>query len=122
MQTNFDSQWISFEAKDGLNAVGIGALFNVTNLGQMLLLHVCLLPLVVGVIVVWHVLLVRKHGVVPPIDAVDSKVSAGDGDPDGGTVMTRQQRDRRRRSPARSGRARGGATTSSRKASSPSWW
>lgn len=72
MQTNADSQWITFEAKDGLNAVGIGAWFNVTNLGQALLLHVCLLPLVVGVIVVMHVLLVRKHGVVPPIDTVDS--------------------------------------------------
>lgn len=70
VQTNFDSQWISFEAKDGLNAVGIGAFFNVANLGQMLLLHACLLPLVVGVVVVWHVLLVRRHGVVPPIDAV----------------------------------------------------
>jgi len=69
MQTNFDSQWISFEAKDGLNAVGIGAFFNVTNLGQVLLLHACLLPLVVGAIVVWHVLLVRRRGVVPPIDA-----------------------------------------------------
>ena len=63
VQTNFDSQWISFEAKDGLNAVGIGAFFNVTNFGQMLLLHACLLPLVVGVIVVWHVLLVRLRGV-----------------------------------------------------------
>jgi ubiquinol-cytochrome c reductase cytochrome b subunit len=72
VQTNFDSQWISFEAKDGLNAVGIGAFFNVTNLGQMLLLHACLLPLVVGVIVVWHVLLVRRRGVVPPIDAVEN--------------------------------------------------
>ena len=71
VQTNFDSQWISFEAKDGLNSVGIGAFFNVANLGQMLLLHACLLPLVVGVIVVWHVLLVRRRGVVPPIDAVD---------------------------------------------------
>jgi len=71
VQTNFDSQWISFEAKDGLNAVGIGAFFNVTDLGQMLLLHACLLPLVVGVIAVWHVLLVRLRGVVPPIDAVD---------------------------------------------------
>jgi ubiquinol-cytochrome c reductase cytochrome b subunit len=69
-QTNFDSQWISFEAKDGLNAVGIGSVFNVTNFGQMLLIHVCLLPLVVGVLVVWHVLLVRRRGVVPPIDAV----------------------------------------------------
>ncbi len=69
VQTNFDSQWISFEAKDGLNAVGIGAFFNVTDLGQTLLLHACLLPLVVGVIVVWHVLLVRRRGVVPPLDA-----------------------------------------------------
>lgn len=69
VQTNFDSQWISGQAKDGLNSVGIGAWFNVTNLGQMLLWHVALLPLVVGAIVVWHVLLVRRHGVVPPIDA-----------------------------------------------------
>ncbi|HVQ88632.1 MAG TPA: cytochrome b N-terminal domain-containing protein [Actinomycetes bacterium] len=72
VQTNLDSQWISFEAKDGLNTVGIGAWFNVTNLGQLLLLHVCLLPLVLGVIVVGHVLLVRKHGIVPPIDAVSA--------------------------------------------------
>ena len=40
-----------------------------TNLGQTLLLHVCLLPLVLGVIIVGHILLVRKHGIVPPIDA-----------------------------------------------------
>ena len=52
-----------------LNSVGIGAWFNVTNLGQMLLWHVVLLPLVVGAIVVWHVLLVRRHGVVPPLAA-----------------------------------------------------
>jgi hypothetical protein len=69
VQSNFDSQWISSEAKDGLNSVGIGAWFNVTNLGQMLLYHVVLLPLAVGAIVVWHVLLVRRHGVVPPLDA-----------------------------------------------------
>jgi ubiquinol-cytochrome c reductase cytochrome b subunit len=69
VQSNFDSQWISSEAKDGLNSVGIGAWFNVTNLGQMLLWHVVLLPLIVGAIVVWHVLLVRRHGVVPPLDA-----------------------------------------------------
>lgn len=74
VQTNFDSQWISFEAKDGLNSVGIGAFFNVTNLGQMLLLHACLLPLVVGIITVWHVLLVRRRGVVPPIDAIDTTI------------------------------------------------
>jgi quinol-cytochrome oxidoreductase complex cytochrome b subunit len=68
-QSNFDSQWISTQAKDGLNAVGIGAYFNVLNPAQMLLWHVALLPLVVGILVVAHIVLVRRHGVVPPIDA-----------------------------------------------------
>src|SRR5438876_7583294 len=45
-QSNFDSQWISTQAKDGLNSVGVGAWFNVLNYGQMLLFHVVLLPLV----------------------------------------------------------------------------
>ncbi len=66
-QSNFDSQWIGTQAKDGLNAAGIGAFFNVLNSGQMLLWHVALLPLVVGAIVVMHLVLVRRHGVVPPI-------------------------------------------------------
>ena len=73
-QSNFDSQWISFEAKDGLNTVGVGAFFNVTNYGQMLLIHACLMPLVVGFLVVWHVLLVRRRGIVPPLDAVSNVV------------------------------------------------
>jgi hypothetical protein len=68
-QSNFDSQWISTQAKDGLNAVGIGAYFNVLDPGQMLLWHVVLLPLLIGLLVVWHVILVRRHGVVPPFDA-----------------------------------------------------
>ena len=68
-QANFDAQWISAEAKDGLNSVGIGAWFNVLNPGQMLMWHVVLLPLAVGLIAVWHVILVRRHGVVPPLDA-----------------------------------------------------
>src|SRR6476646_7782042 len=68
-QSNFDSQWISTQAKDGVNSVGVGAFFNVLNPGQMLLWHVVLLPFVVGVLVALHLLLVRRHGVVPPIDA-----------------------------------------------------
>lgn len=68
IQTNFDSQWIASEAKDGFNAMGIGAFFNTLNTGQAILLHVALLPLVVGVITVVHILMVRKKGVVPPID------------------------------------------------------
>jgi quinol-cytochrome oxidoreductase complex cytochrome b subunit len=74
-QSNFDSQWISGQAKDGLNAVGIGAFFNVLDPAQMLLWHVVLLPLVVGVIVVLHLVLVRRHGVVPPIDASEPPVT-----------------------------------------------
>jgi ubiquinol-cytochrome c reductase cytochrome b subunit len=35
-----------------------------------MLLHATLLPLVVGAIVVWHVLLVRLRGVVPTIDPI----------------------------------------------------
>lgn len=66
VQSDFDSQWISTQAKDGLNSVGVGAWFNVLNYGQMLLFHVVLFPLVLGVLVVWHVLLVRRRGVVPP--------------------------------------------------------
>jgi ubiquinol-cytochrome c reductase cytochrome b subunit len=66
IQSNFDSQWISTQAKDGLNSVGVGAWFNVLDYGQMLLFHVILFPLVLGVIVVLHVLLVRRRGVVPP--------------------------------------------------------
>ncbi len=68
-QTNFDSQWTAGQAKDGLNAVGVGAVFNVLDTGQMLLWHVMLLPLFVGVLIVLHVILVRRHGVVPPFDA-----------------------------------------------------
>ena len=35
VQTNFESQWIAFEAKDGLNAVGVG-LGSTSRTGQML--------------------------------------------------------------------------------------
>ena len=68
IQTNFDSQWIATQAKDGFNAMGIGAYFNALNTGQAILIHVALLPLGVGAIVIWHILLVRRKGVVPPID------------------------------------------------------
>jgi Cytochrome b(N-terminal)/b6/petB len=67
-QQNFDAQWISTQAKDGLNAAGVGAFFNVTNFGQMYSYHIFLLPLVVVGLVVAHVLLVRKHGIVPPFE------------------------------------------------------
>ena len=74
IQTNFDSQWISTQAKDGLNSVGVGAWFNVLNTGQMLLWHVMLLPLLIGLITILHVVMVRRRGVVPPF-ATDEEVA-----------------------------------------------
>ncbi len=88
-QQNFASQWIASEGKDGLNAAGVGAFFNVLDFGQMFMWHILLLPAVLGVLVVLHVLLVRKHGVVPPFPAkgqvaFDSgDAAADDGGPEG---------------------------------------
>ncbi len=85
-QQNFDAQWISTQAKDAMNSVGVGAFFNLTNFGQMYSYHVLLLPAAVVALVIAHVLLVRRHGVVPPFElgqttgavAQTGGVSAGD--------------------------------------------
>ncbi len=69
-QTNLDSQWIAFEAKDAMNGAGIGAFFNTMNFGQALMLHIVVMPLVIGLVVVIHIVMVRLRGVVPPIDAL----------------------------------------------------
>ncbi|TAN22180.1 MAG: cytochrome B6 [Actinomycetota bacterium] len=66
-QQNFDSQWISTNGKDALNATGLGAFFNLMNFGQMLLWHVVLLPVILVLLVAIHVLLVRVRGVVHPL-------------------------------------------------------
>ncbi len=87
VQQNFDSQWISTQAKDGLNAAGIGAFFNVLDFGQMLMWHIVLLPFALGLLTIWHILLVRRRGVAPPIPlrhpaapaAADSAAAAGPG-------------------------------------------
>src|SRR5665811_2375008 len=68
-QSNFSSQWIGAEGKDGINSIGAGAFFNVLNPGQMLLWHVVLLPLGVLLLTLIHIILVRRRGVVPPLDA-----------------------------------------------------
>jgi hypothetical protein len=66
-QSNFDSQWISTSGKDAFNAVGVGAFFNLMNVGQMLLWHVVLMPIILVAIVGAHVLLVRVRGVSHPL-------------------------------------------------------
>jgi ubiquinol-cytochrome c reductase cytochrome b subunit len=79
-QQNFDAQWISTQAKDGLNSMGVGAFFNVTNFGQMYSYHILLLPTAMIALVAAHVLLVRRHGVVPPfaLAAADSHAAEAD--------------------------------------------
>lgn len=69
IQSNFDSQWIAAEAKDGINSLGVGGFFNPLNGAEMILWHVVLLPVGVGLVTVAHIILVRRHGVVPPIGA-----------------------------------------------------
>jgi ubiquinol-cytochrome c reductase cytochrome b subunit len=77
-QQNLDSQWIGTQAKDGLNASGVGAFFNVLNFGQMLMWHILLLPLVVGLLIGLHILLVRRRGVCPPLPADTAAPAAHD--------------------------------------------
>jgi len=76
-QQNFDSQFISTQAKDAINASGAGSFFNLTNFGQMYSYHVFLLPLAVVALVAAHILLVRKHGIVPPFPLADSVSDSG---------------------------------------------
>jgi hypothetical protein len=71
-QQNFDGQWIAVNAKDATNSAGIGSFFNVLNFGQMYGLHIVLLPMLVATLVGVHVLLVRVHGVVKPIEKTRS--------------------------------------------------
>ena len=65
-QTNFDSQWIAVSAKDMFNGLGVAALFNVLNFGQMYGLHILVFPAALIGLVAVHVLLVRLRGVVRP--------------------------------------------------------
>ncbi len=66
-QQNFDSQWISTNGKDAFNGVGVGGLFDLMNFGQMLMWHILLVPLVLGLLVGLHVVLVRIRGVSHPL-------------------------------------------------------
>ena len=67
-QTNWDSQWIAVQSKDAMNALGVGAFFNTMNTGQVLTLHVTVLPLTVMALVGLHLVLVRRDSPVKPIE------------------------------------------------------
>ncbi|CAB1130074.1 conserved membrane protein of unknown function [Candidatus Hydrogenisulfobacillus filiaventi] len=62
---DFFSQWNAVQAKDGLNALGLGWV-NLPNAGQMFGNHVVVLPLILGAIIFAHIARVRLKSVVPP--------------------------------------------------------
>lgn len=65
---DFEGQWVATQAKDALNSTGAGAFLNLLDEGQVLTMHVVVLPVVVVVLVALHLLWVRKHGICPPYD------------------------------------------------------
>lgn len=66
-QSNWDSQWISVQAKDAMNALGVGAFFNTMDMGQVLTLHVALLPFAGVALVGVHIFLIRRDSPVRPL-------------------------------------------------------
>ena len=67
LQGNWDAQWIAVQSKDAVNALGVGSLLNPMNTGQVLTLHVVVLPLVVGGLVGLHLFFIRRDGPVKPL-------------------------------------------------------
>ena len=66
MMTNWDSQFISQQAKDAFNAMGIGAVWNVMNVGQQFTMHVVVTAGLLGFVVLVHLGQIRRRGVAPP--------------------------------------------------------
>ena len=67
-QTNWDSQWIAVQSKDAINAAGGGSFFNPMNLGQILTLHIVVLPMAITALVGLHLFLVRRDSPVKPLE------------------------------------------------------
>ena len=60
------SQWHAVQAKDAMNAMGIGAFFVTTNFSQTLTLHVAFFPFLVIILVVIHLAFIRHESPVKP--------------------------------------------------------
>lgn len=56
-------------AKDAVNASGLGFIFNPLDFGQSYGIHVVLLPVAIVLLVALHIVMVRIKGVVRPIDS-----------------------------------------------------
>lgn len=66
-QSNWDAQWIAVQAKDAINAAGVGQFFNTMNTGQILMLHIVVFPLVLSILVGIHIYQIRSDSPVKPI-------------------------------------------------------
>ncbi len=75
---DYEAQWITTQGKDAINSTGIGGLFNLLNTGQVLTIHVIVMPLAVLLFIAVHLLLVRKHGIAPPYDAREEHFAPAD--------------------------------------------
>lgn len=67
LQTNWDAQWIAVQSKDLMNSMGVGAFFNPMNTGQVLTMHIVVLPLTIVAFVGLHLFLVRRESPVKPL-------------------------------------------------------
>ncbi len=67
--SNWSSQWHSVQAKDAMNAMGVGGFFLTTNYSQILTLHVAAFPALVVTLVTIHILFIRHEGPVKPYPA-----------------------------------------------------
>ena len=134
-QQNFDAQWISTQAKDGMNSVGIGSFFNVIELrSDVQLPRASCCRSRSSRSSSRHVLLVRKHGIVPPFQLSDrgapqpGRARAAAQSPTPATARRaacHEPRERRRARTRRRSRVDGRATaptTSSRRRRSRSAW
>ena len=74
IMTNWDSQWIGQQAKDAFNALGIGAIWNMMDVGQQITMHVVFTTALLLFIVSVHIALIRRRGVTPPPGAEDLEV------------------------------------------------
>ena len=63
---NWSAQWHAVEAKDAMNAMGVGAFFFTTNYSQVLTLHVAFFPAVIIILVAIHISFIRHEGPVKP--------------------------------------------------------
>lgn len=69
MRGGFFAQWNQVQSKDAFNSLGLSGIFNVLNNGQLYGLHVSVIPAILIILLAIHIILVRKHGVVPPIQS-----------------------------------------------------